>query len=192
MRYFIDTEFIEYPGHIELLSIGIVSGDNRELYLENDEADLSMASDWVRKNVLKGMKYYNPTKDMKRFDYDMMDQDNHEMVRPNDIRDRILEFTYYDESDPASKEPIEFWGYYSSYDWVTFCWLWGGMIDLPAAFPMYCRDLKQIIDMFHINKDHIDTMVKQEDEHHALADARWNKRVFDYITPQLQGRPMYF
>ena len=30
MKYFIDTEFREEPGTIDLISIGIVSKDNRE------------------------------------------------------------------------------------------------------------------------------------------------------------------
>ncbi len=40
----------------------------------------------------------------------------------------------------------EFYAYYSAYDWVAFCWIFGKMIDLPKGFPMYCRDLKQIFD----------------------------------------------
>lgn len=40
----------------------------------------------------------------------------------------------------------EFYAYYADYDWVVFCWLFGRMIDLPKGFPMYCRDLKQMLD----------------------------------------------
>jgi hypothetical protein len=40
----------------------------------------------------------------------------------------------------------EFYGYYSDYDWVVFCWLFGKMIDLPNGFPMYCIDLKQELE----------------------------------------------
>ncbi len=43
------------------------------------------------------------------------------------------------------KEP-EIYGYYADYDWVLLCSLFGRMIDLPKGFPMYCIDLKQIID----------------------------------------------
>jgi hypothetical protein len=39
-----------------------------------------------------------------------------------------------------------FYGYYCDYDWVTFSWIFGKMIDLPNGFPMYCIDLKQILD----------------------------------------------
>lgn len=40
----------------------------------------------------------------------------------------------------------EFYGYYSDYDWVVFCWLFGKMTDLPNGFPYYCIDLKQTLD----------------------------------------------
>ena len=47
------------------------------------------------------------------------------------------------------------------------------MIDLPSRFPMYTRDLKQLLDE-HGNPK----FAKPENEHHALADARWAKDVF--------------
>ena len=42
---------------------------------------------------------------------------------------------------------VQFYGYYSDYDWVVFCWLFGRMIDLPKGFPMFAFDLKLGIDM---------------------------------------------
>jgi len=47
---------------------------------------------------------------------------------------------------PTNINEIEFYAYYADYDWVVFCWLFGKMIDLPKGFPMYCRDLKQMLD----------------------------------------------
>lgn len=52
MRYFLDTEFIENGKTIDLISIALVSEDNREYYALNHECDFSQASDWVRQNVL--------------------------------------------------------------------------------------------------------------------------------------------
>jgi hypothetical protein len=42
--------------------------------------------------------------------------------------------------------PPEFYAYYADYDWVCFCWLFGKVVDLPTGFPMYCKDLKQMLD----------------------------------------------
>jgi len=72
----------------------------------------------------------------------------------------------------------EFWGYYSSYDWVLFCWLFGTMMDLPIGYPMYCRDLKQWADQLGRR----DQLPKQEVEHNALDDAKWNKMLYDFLV----------
>jgi hypothetical protein len=97
--------------------------------------------------------------------------------------------------------PPEFYAYYADYDWVVFCWLFGRMIDLPEGFPMYCRDLKQMIDdkCDSINKEaqlvspgcplvSHKTMKEnnpnyptQDNEHNALDDAKWNKRLHDFL-----------
>ena len=53
---------------------------------------------------------------------------------------------YYLLSDP----PI-FVGYYSDYDWVLFCSLFGTILDLPDTYPKYCIDLKQTLDEKAIN-----------------------------------------
>lgn len=45
-----------------------------------------------------------------------------------------------------TKNPVQLYGYYSAYDHVALCWLFGKMIDLPTGFPMYTIDLKQSFD----------------------------------------------
>jgi hypothetical protein len=70
------------------------------------------------------------------------------------------------------------------------------MIDLPKGFPKYCRDLKQMLDekventCRHSKEEFKDalkrwqefpTYPKQFNEHNALADARWNKALFEFI-----------
>jgi hypothetical protein len=71
----------------------------------------------------------------------------------------------------------EIWAYYADYDWVAFCQLFGAMIDLPAGFPMYCRDLQQEADRLGVDL----SKLPQTDEHHALADARWTKAAHEYL-----------
>ena len=105
MKYWFDTEFIESSRHLDLISIGIVSEDGRELYLENAEVDWSRASDWVIANV----KPYLTGNTISRFE----------------MAQRIKRFIGYDSP--------EFWGYFADYDWVLFCWLFGRMVDLPKG-----------------------------------------------------------
>jgi len=99
----------------------------------------------------------------------------------------------------SEKETVKFYAYYADYDWVAFCWLFGKMIDLPKGFPMYCNDLKQEIDAiseyynntFKSNtsfEERLESMKnlgiypKKENEHHALADARWNKKLHEFLS----------
>ncbi|MFH6944617.1 hypothetical protein [Flavobacterium sp. FlaQc-50] len=90
----------------------------------------------------------------------------------------------------------EFYAYYADYDWVAFCWIFGKMMDLPDGFPMYCRDLKQMLDEIQekrfglsIFQGNLANDIKklpnypnQENEHNALDDARWNKKLFEFLS----------
>ena len=122
------------------------------------------------------------------------------------IAEEIKEFVYTKSFKDNKGNPIideknwidgkpEFYGYYSDYDWVVFCWLFGKMIDLPKGFPMYCIDLKQLLDEMpnritrtvfgyrtveDIKND--PSYPKQINEHNALADARWNKQLYDFLN----------
>ena len=122
------------------------------------------------------------------------------------------------------KSKPQFYGYYSDYDWVVFCWLFGKMIDLPKGFPMFAFDLKQELDRkadsmttmeitdavygkgymkhdvykyadkkypeFNVTKvnsllsaaNYSHPELKQTNEHNALADARWNYRLYKFLN----------
>ena len=74
-------------------------------------------------------------------------------------------------------EKPEFWGYYADYDWVVLCQLFGTMMDLPKGWPMYCRDIKQLCDSLGNPK----LPEQGKGEHHALADARWNRLAWEFL-----------
>lgn len=71
----------------------------------------------------------------------------------------------------------EFWGYYADYDWVVFCQLFGTMMQLPKHWPKYCRDVKQLCD----DRGNPQLPEVGKNEHHALADARWNRDAWEYL-----------
>lgn len=155
MRYFFDTEFIEDGKTIDLISIGVVAEDGREFYRCSNEARLELASDWVRANVFPHLA---PTQAS-------------DWVSRHELRDQLAQFI---GDDPK----IEFWAYYADYDWVALCQLFGTMMDLPRQFPKFCMDLKQLSVMCGSPKH----PEQDGDEHHALADARWNMRLYNFLT----------
>lgn len=117
-----------------------------------------------------------------------------------EIAEEVLGFTgQYQDTGAFSDNKPKFYAYYADYDWVAFCWLFGKMINLPSTFPMYCRDLKQILDEKYIlqenkyadktrleawNEDvkRLPSYPKQENEHNALEDARWNKKLHEFLN----------
>lgn len=110
----------------------------------------------------------------------------------------------------SNTEKPQFYAYYADYDWVAFCWLFGKMMNLPKGFPKYCFDIKQLMDekaygvvkglCFGDTKQEEEKMAinsisgqveafktftnypKQENEHNALADARWNKKLHEFLN----------
>ena len=168
MRYFFDTEFIENGKTIDLISIGIVAEDGREFYALNYDCDYSKAGQWVKSNVLPYLPNRN-RRNLASGEADLFGK----YASHKQIAVKALSFC-----DPSTYGSPEFWAYYADYDWVAFCQLYGTMMDLPDGFPMYCRDLKQEADRLGID---LSDSVPQENEHHALADARWNKSAYDHL-----------
>jgi hypothetical protein len=57
------------------------------------------------------------------------------------------------------------------------------MINLPDGWPMYCKDLKQMMDERGLDKEwKRQNCPDPENEHNALADARWNFELYNKIT----------
>ena len=167
MKYFLDTEFIEKPNTITLISIGIKCEDGRELYLINRQYNYAEASQWVIDNVITPM-YIETVNGDNRNRFNIVDFHEYYGKSISLIREEILQFIGDDKP--------EFWGYYCDYDWVVFCWIFGKMIDLPEGYPMYCRDLKQMLD-----EKGIKSIKKPVGEHNALVDAKWNEKLYQHI-----------
>lgn len=166
-KFFYDFEFMEEPGSIEVISVGIVTreSDGPELYLCNRDADLTKANDWVKENVIPRLP----------------EETSELWVSKKRMRDEVERFLA-----PSKKNPVELWGYYSAYDHVALCWLFGRMIDLPAGMPMLTMDVMQLSIDAGIeipNTEH-------DDEHNALSDARWNRWAFYYIHRKLMSMRM--
>lgn len=173
---------------------------------------------WIRENVLRPifqdlLSFFNPVKHdifdsrLKEFTYSNFKKLLSLYGKTNkEISKEIIDFVYSCEYPGAESETQkafvrcgkinpEFYTYYGAYDWVVFCWLFGKMIDLPKGFPMYSRDLKQILDekqktKFGLSEKNgklvndikqLPNYPKQINEHNALADARWNKKLYHFL-----------
>lgn len=97
----------------------------------------------------------------------------------------------------------EFYAYYADYDWVLLCSLFGSMMQLPAGFPMYCKDLKQYKDqtvenIMYTEPKLFTTEAKlillesqkeypiNNNNHNALSDALWNQKLYNFLKTFIQ------
>ena len=167
-RFFLDTEFAEDGRVIDLISIGLVCEDGRELYTESLDANLKAANDWVKQNVVPQLWRWQKGNHWYR------DGGFGGLLTRGNIRRCVQDFI----GEVTNPGQVEIWGYYADYDWIAFCQLFGRMVDLPSGYPMYCRDLKQWSEQLGSPKlpEHV------EGEHHALLDARWNKQAWEFLS----------
>lgn len=194
---------------IDLISIGIVCEDGREYYAVSKEFRYKDADKWVQENVIDPLfistvsgdgrnhcssenfqcAYGKSNKQIAAEIMIFIWQDTwNEWVGPSDeFFERGKRFGWDTDT------PIEFYAYYADYDWVLFCSLFGRMIDLPKGFPMYCFDLKQTLDATASGIDGFTfeqslaaiknnpKYPKQENEHNALDDAKWNMDLHKFL-----------
>ncbi len=188
MRLYYDCEFLEDGKTIELISIGMVAEDGRELYAVNEDITRDplysriCKHQWLMENVVPHLPLSTGRTGTQKghgrittsssylgfFNLDMTSND----VMPrrmigNAARDFIL----------ATPDP-KLWAWYGAYDHVALCQLWGRMIDLPAGVPMFTCDLKQ--EAVRLGNPQ---MPEQESGvHNALADARHNRVMGDFLA----------
>lgn len=201
-KYFVDTEFHEHSYNIitsgkdqlvntlDLISIGIVREDGKSYYAVSSEFNVNKAfsNKWLVENVLKNI--FEEIKFHEKAEFNLQDFSlsincghiTGLAKSNNQIKEEIIAFIGEDEP--------EFWAYYADYDWVVFCWLFGRMVDLPKNFPMYCKDLKQVLDVSNISKEWVKENVPQKNEHNALEDAKWNKKLFDTLLEKVMYIPL--
>jgi hypothetical protein len=175
MRFWYDCEFIDDSKVIDLISIGMVCEDGRELYLQSVDFDEYKASDWVQQNVISHLAQC-PCCGHK-VNHDVMGKCRHNQCpwrTHEQIRDEILAFVNAGDGKP------EFWSWISSYDHVALTQLFGTMMDYPHEWTHYTRDFQYILDERGISDDEL----PQQDEgvHHALEDARHLKKLWGYIV----------
>ena len=198
IRIYYDCEFFEDGRIIDLISIGMVAEDGRELYFVNEAigTDVALyericAHDWLMENVVphlpvkpdrpdtsyRSVRPRNKTNPHSKSGFDL-DFTNNWIVPLRFIRAEVREFIL------ATPQP-ELWADYGAYDHVALCQLWGRMIDLPDGVPMWTNDIRQEV----VRLGNPPMPVQQADEHNALADARHNRAMAQHLAVAAPANP---
>lgn len=99
-----------------------------------------------------------------------------------DIKDFCI---VYDKGKNVKELNPKFYVYYGAYDWVVFSQMFGGKMNMPKSFPYMFMDLayegmnkrKLVKGKLNEHKDY----PKQDNAHNALDDAKWNKKLYNFL-----------
>jgi hypothetical protein len=163
MRIYYDTEFLEDGRTIDLISIGMVAEDGRELYLVNSEAPWRRIKkhEWLMANVVPHLPQPHGDWRNQAPKSWLIDFWNPAVKRKPAIADAVRAFV-------QATPDVELWADYGAYDHVVLAQLFGRMIDLPRGIPMWTNDLRQ--EVARLGNPPLPD--QPDGEHNALADAR--------------------
>lgn len=156
-RIFFDFEFHKHGNQLDLLSAGFVAeGHGPELYMEFRHSPVELSS-WLREHVCPKMNW--ESKDRISPEYGA-----------------LLLQTWIEDMDCTP----EFWAYFSAHDWVCLCDMFGGMVNVPKAWPHLAMDLQQHwLTEHNANRTLRPKKMGPTKRHNALEDARWDRLFYE-------------
>lgn len=139
-RVFFDLEFTGLTQDADPVSLGMVSEDGTGFYAEFSDYDRAKVTPWVKENVLSRLLFGAARGGGPRVE-----------AGPRDfVARKALAFL---ESQATGACRVELWGDCPSYDWVLFCGLFGGALNLPACVHPYPMDLATYLRLMGLDPD---------------------------------------
>lgn len=179
-RIFFDAEFTGLHKDTSLISIGLISEDNRCFYAEFSDYNETQVNDWIQENVINNLWIK-----LGRFDWDYPD------------------FYYYDNKKAIAERLKDFFKQFDTvelvsdvchYDMVLLIDLFGTAFDLPNNVSPVCHDINQDIadfhdisnsDAFDISREEIlknNNIEIEGEKHNALYDAKVIKAIYEIMN----------
>ncbi|WP_188187577.1 3'-5' exoribonuclease [Nonomuraea sp. SYSU D8015] len=172
MRIYYDLEFYDSGRVIDLISIGMVADDGRELYAISAELPYTALQEhaFLREHVAPHLPVRLTEADGWEC-WDFQHQDMSKVLYQSQMREAVSKFV-------ADTPHPELFAYFGAYDHVGLAQIFGPMAELPKHVPMYTNDL--MTEARRLGRPKLPD--QQGIVHHALYDARWNKEIGDFLT----------
>lgn len=172
MRIFFDTEFTGLRKDTSLISIGCVSEDGRTFYAEFSDYDQKLVDDWIKENVLANLRFSDYSSTPK------IDLEHHAMKAGRvSVAGFLTQWL-------SQFESVVMWSDCLAYDWVLFCDLFGGALNIPKNIYYIPFDLSTALEISGVDPD-----INREEfcghagqKHNALHDAKVIKACFEKLV----------
>lgn len=173
MKIYFDTEFTGLVKNSDLISIGCVTENGHQFYAEFMDYNPLLVDDWLQKNVIDNLLFNDRDKFIKRDGNSIFMKD----IKRN-IKD-TFEIFISDMKYVIMVSDI------SSYDWVLFCDMWEGALNIPKKIDPFCRDIGHYLEDKGYNpfKHSREGILKKKgividgDKHNSLYDAKVIKEI---------------
>lgn len=183
IKIFFDTEFTGLRKDTTLISIGLISEDNRQFYAELIDYDTSQCDKWIKEHVIGNLYEYNGVKLESNY-------------IPNYHIGAKLEIGKVLRNWLAQFDSVEFVSDVSHYDMVLLIDLLGATWELPKHICPACIDINQDIARKYnftlqqafdesrediLYQNHRENKVKG-DKHNALYDAKVIREIYQILN----------
>lgn len=179
-RIFFDTEFTGLHKDTSLISIGLISEDNKCFYAEFSDYDETQVNDWIQDNVINNLWIQSG-----RFSWDY--PDFYYFAKKEEIALKLAE--YFKQFDS-----VELVSDVCHYDMVLLIDLFGNAFNLPDNVSAVCHDINQDIadfhnisdaEAFHVSREEVlenNNLEIKGSKHNALYDAKVIKAIYEIVN----------
>lgn len=194
-KIFFDTEFTGLHKNTTLISIGLVAEDGKTFYAEFNDYDQTQVDEWIQENVIDNLQFHEPPKGEMEHWIMTRHPDNplgtnieegcnlemrgHKKVIAKDLKAWLCQF-----------DRVELWSDCLSYDWVLFCDLFDGAMNIPENVYYIPFDLCTLFKLKGVDPDiSREAYAELEDaskrKHNSLHDALMIKKCYDKVMAQI-------
>lgn len=184
MRLFLDTEFTGLHQNTTLISLALVAEDGEEFYAEFNDYNIQQITEWIEVNVLTKLEMQE-TSEISFLTGKTLKMKGDRTGVASYLKKWLLKF-----------DRIEIWADVLAYDWVLFCELFGGALEVPPNIFYAPFDLSTVfrlrgmidpLDKFSIDISRFEFVDSDSNrQHHALNDARVEKACFEKLFNHLK------
>lgn len=188
MKIFFDTEFTGLHAGTTLLSLGLISEDNKKFYAEFNDYDESQINEWIKDNVVAHMSYKDVNEYIPELKENAIPFTGSVSLKSNKETVKAYLTQWF-----AQFDSVELVSDCCHYDMVLLINIFGTAFDLPSHVCPACYDVNQDISKFHQVDGHTAFDINREEileshnihiegaKHNALYDAKVIKELY-FIT----------
>lgn len=175
MKIFFDTEFTGLHKNTTLVSIGLVSDNGNTFYAECNDFDAKQIDEWITENVIANLRFANGYSWCPALEDEHFEMKGTRDEVGNALREWLSQFY---------RNGCELWSDCLAYDWVLFCDLFGGAMNIPKEVYYIPFDIATLMK----SKD-VDPDTNREEyagiegkKHNALHDAKVIKACYEKLS----------